>query len=97
MNFDAKQKDVRLPDVGQMTRWIQQVRAMALAALDSATEDHLRGPRAGKEWFEHTGRPAGDVYMRTICHTMAHVRQIWILRNAMGLVGQTAWPQQHYA
>ena len=27
---------------------------------------------------------------------MAHIRQIWFLRGAMGLTGKDGWPRQHY-
>ncbi len=39
-----------------------------------------------------------DCYMRTIYHTMSHVRQIWALRGMMGSVDTNgAWPRQHWA
>ena len=38
-----------------------------------------------------------DFYMRTIWHTMAHLRQIWLLRGALGLTDGKSWPQQHWA
>jgi hypothetical protein len=37
-----------------------------------------------------------DFYMRTIYHTMAHTRQIWLLRGALGLADGN-WPHQHWA
>jgi hypothetical protein len=30
-------------------------------------------------------------------NTAAHVRQIWLLRGALGLTDGKAWPQQHWA
>ena len=29
-------------------------------------------------------------------HTMAHVRQIWLMRGAMGLTDKDGWPVQHW-
>ncbi len=37
------------------------------------------------------------MYMWTIFHTMAHSRQIWLLRGALGLTDGRSWPQQHWA
>ncbi len=37
-----------------------------------------------------------DFYIRTIHHTMAHIRQIWLLRGALGLVDGKSWPRQHW-
>jgi len=95
--LDARQGDMDLPSVAQMTEWARQVREAAAAGLGSATEEDLRGPRADSHWCQATGRTAGDAYFRTIGHVMAHTRQIWCLRGAMGAFGPDAWPQQHYA
>jgi len=57
------------------------------------------------QWNHWEGSPDGwpkpvlaDWYMRTICHTISHTRQIWALRGMMGLVDtERAWPRQHWA
>lgn len=41
--------------------------------------------------------PLANAYIRTIMHTMAHVRQIRMLRGVMGLTGEQGWPLQHWA
>ena len=95
--LDARQHDMALPGAPHMAEWVRRVREAAVAGLDLATEEDLRGSRADSHWCRATGRTAGDAYMRTICHIMAHTRQIWCLRGAMGLADAQNWPQQHYA
>lgn len=41
-------------------------------------------------------RVRADFYMRTIYHTMSHIRQIWLLRGALGLADDN-WPRQYWA
>jgi len=65
-------------------------REAATEIIGAATENDLR--RALRHW-----KAASDPYMRTIFHTMAHVRQIWLLRGALGLTDGKPWPQQHWA
>ena len=38
-----------------------------------------------------------DPFFRAIYHVAAHIRQIWLLRGALGLTDGTAWPRQHWA
>lgn len=85
------------PTVQEMVELLRRVRAALFAGLEAAGEVDLRGPRAAPDWWRRFGRTSGDAYLRTICHTLAHVRQIWALRGAMGALGEVAWPQQHYA
>ena len=87
-----------LPSVATMLARLRSLRAASTAALESATEDDLRGPRCAEDrWTDQQGRTSADAYMRTIWHTMAHVRQIWLMRGAMGLTDQDGWPEQHWA
>jgi hypothetical protein len=60
-------------------------------------EQDLLSPRPGVEWFTRFNRTAADAYMRTIMHTMAHVRQIWYLRGVMGISDKNGFPHQHWA
>jgi hypothetical protein len=71
-----------------------KVRATAEAGLQSATEAELRGKRFAEPWWDKT---AADAYLRAICHAAAHVRQIWLLRGALGLTDGRSWPQQHWS
>jgi hypothetical protein len=73
---------------------LTKVRATVEAGLQSATKEDLRGRRFAEPWWEKT---AADAYLRTISHTAAHVRQIWLLRGALGLTDGKNWPQQHWA
>ena len=82
------------PGVAEMLALLGRVREAAIANLDSATEEDLRGKRAcGARW----PGTAADAYMRTIHHALAHIRQLWLLRGVMGLTDETAWPRQHWA
>ena len=85
------------PSVREMVDHLHRIRDAAFAALDAATEDDLRGPRAAVEWCRQHDRTSGDAYLRTICHAHAHVRQIWMLRGVLGLSDRDGWPVQHWA
>ncbi|MCC7204406.1 MAG: DinB family protein [Phycisphaeraceae bacterium] len=80
------------PPAEQMLRWLYEIRARAEAILAGLDEPYLR-EKPGDHW---PGDRA-DFYKRTILHAMAHVRQIWLLRGALGLTDGKSWPQQHYA
>jgi hypothetical protein len=62
--------------------------------LERTPPEALLRPR---EHVKNKERLPSDAYMRTICHTMAHVRQIWLLRGALGLTDGKSWPRQHWA
>jgi hypothetical protein len=84
----------QFPSQPQMMAILRAIREGATAGLAAASEGDLHGPRKAEDWWKRT---SADAYMRTICHTMAHVRQIWLLRGALGLTDGTSWPQQHWA
>jgi len=86
-----------LPSVKRMADSIRKLRRHAVAALESAAEDDLRGPRHCEGWWLERGRTAADAYLRAIGHATAHVRQIWLTRGAMGLTPGQGWPEQHLA
>jgi len=79
------------PAVAAILERLKAVREAATRIIDAASETDLRRP-IGERW-----KSASDPYMRTIWHTMAHVRQIWLLRGALGLTDGMSWPQQHWA
>jgi len=82
------------PSVPEMLERLKRIRESAMAGLETASEDDLRGRRACEAWWPGT---AADAYMRTIHHALAHIRQIWLLRGVMGLTDAEAWPRQHWA
>jgi len=86
-----------LPTAAMMRERLHALRDAAIAALESASEDELLGPRHCLPWWTEHNNSAADAYMRTIMHTMAHVRQIWLMRGAMGLADTDGWPEQHWA
>jgi hypothetical protein len=82
------------PSQKDMVETLNAVRKAAEQGLAAATDNDLRSPRNAEDWWRKT---AADAYMRTICHTMAHVRQIWLLRGALGLTDGKSWPRKHWA
>jgi len=56
------------PTVPEMLMRLGHIREAAMANLDSATEDDLRGRRA-----RQSPDTAADAYMRTIHHALAHI------------------------
>lgn len=80
------------PAQARMMAWLESLRATAEETLERMDESNL-SRKPDDTW---PGIVA-DMYMRTIWHTVAHTRQIWLLRGALGLVDGKAWPQQHWA
>lgn len=77
----------------EMLLTLRGVREAAMATLEGAEESVLI-----EKWIPHPQkRSRADFYMRTIYHTMAHVRQVWLLRGALGLTDGKSWPRQHWA
>jgi hypothetical protein len=81
-------------------KWRTQWRSEDISARMSGARwgdwmSRFYGPALPPEWPWPGNR--GDFLKRTIFHTMAHVRQIWLLRGALGLTDGKSWPQQHYA
>jgi hypothetical protein len=88
----------RVPRVAEMVDQLYVLRTAIFEGLDNLTEDDLRKPRESCRWYaDFPDRIRADAYMRTIMHTMAHTRQIWMLRGAMGLTDKDGWPVQHWA
>ena len=87
--------DEAFPTCRELLDILCSIREIADEGLAPATEADLLGRRHCEDWWEGT---AADAYMRTIFHTMSHVRQIWLLRGALGLTTPgDGWPRQHWA
>jgi len=86
-----------LPSVSDMIEKLRELREATIIGLEAAGEEDLLGPRTDSQWYADWERTSADAYMRTIMHTMAHVRQIWMLRGVMGLTDEEGWPLQHWA
>jgi len=82
------------PTCAQMKHWLAELRARVEGTLAKVDEVFLR-ESVPAEWRWPGNR--ADFLKRTIYHTHAHVRQIWLLRGALGLTDGKSWPQQHYA
>ncbi len=87
-----------LPTVKEMLDRLAAVRKAATEILSATTDAQLLdSTSSAPDWYRQHNRNRADTYLRTICHTMAHVRQIWMLRGAMGLTDKDGWPEQHWA
>ena len=82
------------PAVAEMKDILDKVCQATITGLSAATERDLLGKRHAEGWWKGN---AADAYVRAIFHAMAHVRQIWLLRGALGLTDGKTWPQQHWA
>jgi hypothetical protein len=86
-----------LPTVAMERGRIGQLRQHATAVLGRLSSADLSAPRRGCWWFdENAGKVRADAYMQSIWHTMAHVRQIWLLRGLLGVRDERGWPHQHW-
>ena len=83
------------PSKKEMLDALRAVRDSAMEGIAVAVESDLKGSRMAESWWGE--RTSADAYMRTIYHTMAHVRQIWLLRGALGITDGNSWPRQHWA
>ena len=83
------------PPKKEMMDILSGVRNAAMEGIAVAEEADLRGSRAAEKWWGE--RTSADAYLRTIYHTMAHVRQIWLLQGALGIIDGKSWPRQHWA
>jgi len=87
-----------LPTVADERERIAQLRRAVFDQLDTTAPEDLTRPNMESWWFEdQPEKIRADAYMRCICHNMAHLRQIWLLRGLLGLDDTTAWPEQHWA
>ncbi len=81
------------PAIKEMLSMLNKIRETALPGLKQAEESALIA-----ETMSHPQKPTkSDFYMRTICHTNTHIRQIWLLRGALGLTDDKSWPPQHWS
>jgi len=86
-----------LPTVEQLLKRHAVLWSAIGIAIRAATTEDLLGKRHCDNWWTERKRTASDALMRAVGHAMAHVRQIWLIRGAMGLTSSKAWPRQHLA
>ena len=79
------------PPVAEMMKMLRTIESCTRQVLAGLSSEDLRKPV--RDWWA----AAADACMRTIWHTMAHVRQIWLLRGAMGWSEGQSRPRQHWA
>jgi hypothetical protein len=80
------------PSRDEMLDLLRRIRTAAYAALEK-----LDGPALTRQNIPHPAKHSlADFYLRTIYHTQSHIRQIWLLRGALGLANGK-WPEQHWA
>ena len=79
------------PTPPEMLERLWAIREKSMSILDAFNEQILTAPYN----IHPLKSNRADLYMRTICHTNSHIRQIWYLKGALGI--KTASPQQHWA
>ncbi|MFB3893107.1 MAG: DinB family protein [Phycisphaerae bacterium] len=95
---EAQETGGLVPTVHQMQVRLAAIGKAATEILSTTTDAQLLDPTsAAPDWYRQHNRSRADTYLRTIFHTMAHVRQIWMLRGVMGLTDRDGWPEQHWA
>ncbi len=77
------------PRVEEVLRSHDELHGHMIENIGALTEDELVANGVG-QWPRLC-----DMFFRGTYHVNAHIRQIWLLRGAMGVLG--AFPQQHYA
>ena len=80
------------PAKTEMLTLLERIRAAAFATLAALDEPTLSRHSIDQP-VKHS---LADFYLRTIYHTQCHIRQIWLLRGALGL-GGGSWPEQHWS
>ena len=86
--------DESFPSQRDMMQMLRNLRTKSTAGIEGVEESELHGRRYAEDWWKGT---TADAYVRTIMNTMSHIRQIWLLRGALGLTDGKSWPQQHWA
>ena len=94
---DVRDNMADLPGVAEVAERLRTVAAAARKILDGQETGVLQSLRPGTWWADKADRTCLDAYMRVTMHVMAHVRQIWLMRGAMGLTDKDGWPEQHWA
>ena len=80
------------PSKEDMFDLLGRIRSAAFATLEKLDELDLT-----RQSIQHpTKHSLADFYLRSIYHTQCHIRQVWLLRGALGL-GKGRWPEQHWA
>jgi len=82
------------PSADHLRDLVGRVRAATLDNMAGVTDAQVSGPPSRPNQSKAT---QADCCIRAIWHMAAHVRQIWALRGALGLVDQTRWPRQHWS
>jgi len=88
-----------LPPAETLIERHRRLREKVFAGLAAAASDaELFTPRAAENqyWWQQHRRTSIDGYLRVVGHANAHIRQIWLMRGAMGARGPEAFPQQFY-
>ncbi len=80
------------PSRDDMLALLDRIRRAAFTTLDKLDEPALTRHTIDQP-VKHR---LADIYLRTIYHTQCHVRQVWLLRGALGLAAGP-WPAQHWA
>lgn len=82
------------PSQKEVMNILRTVRGSVMTMISEADNGFLHEEPLGAG--KKQKKRKADFYIRTIHHTMAHVRQIWLLRGALGLVDGKSWPRQQW-
>ncbi|MBT7300238.1 MAG: DinB family protein [Victivallales bacterium] len=81
------------PTADELRTELAQVREALLDNMAQVGDEQLRQPPSRPNQSKTT---QADCCIRAIWHTGCHVRQVWLLRGALGLA-DLAWPRQHWS
>ena len=86
------------PSVEEVQQRHLLLRDKVFSGLEEVTDRELFSPRCGEQdfWWQQHRRISIDAYNRVVWHANAHIRQIWLLRGALGAFGPEAFPQQFW-
>lgn len=83
---------------GEFFERIDRVCDSAVAGVHGISDSEMLGPRHAFELSEVVDRSGLEFCLGGIFHAHGHIRQIWLLRGAMGLTteGEHQWPTWQY-
>ena len=81
------------PTVDEILGKYDEIQTETLRGIEDASEDDLLHPPLREQDVDPRRINA---YLRIVFHTLVHVRQVWLLRGAMGLADKKGWPKQDW-
>lgn len=87
------------PGTQELLDQIETVSEHVRSGIHDVADTELRGVRAAEEICREWNKNSLELYLRGIFHAHGHIRQIWLLRGALGLTSsvELQWPTWQYA